>query len=264
MPEHDPQPNALYEDPAVYDILHAPGTADDVDVLEAVHRQYVKDADAFWLEPACGSGRYLRLAARRGRRVIGFDLEAPMIDYARRRAERQGLTDRMTFFVADMRTFATQVKPKSIGLAFNLINTIRHLESDADLLDHFEQVASVLQPGGVYVVGLSLTLYGHEMPSEDVWEGARGRCRVSQFIHYTPPIERDGDRLEQIYSHLTISRPSGTTEIPSSYALRTYDEAQWRRVLEQSPLRVIQTLDQSGQPCIPEAPGYALWILKSI
>ncbi|HED54137.1 MAG TPA: class I SAM-dependent methyltransferase [Phycisphaerales bacterium] len=261
MFEPNDQANALYEDPVVYDILHAPGTAEDVDALESIHTRFASGAPDTWLEPACGSGRYLRLAAKRGHRVIGFDLESSMIEYAAQRADRLGLADRSTFFVADMRTFAPYVKARSVGLAFNLINTIRHLESDDDLLRHFDQIASVLHPGGVYVVGLSLTLYGHEMPSEDVWEGARGRCKVSQFIHYTPPTDRDGDRLEQIYSHLTVSRPSGKTEIPSCYALRAYDEAQWRRAIDRSPLRVIETLDQSGHACRPEAPGYALWVL---
>ena len=35
-PPMEPEPNALYADPSLYDILHASGTADDVDALERI------------------------------------------------------------------------------------------------------------------------------------------------------------------------------------------------------------------------------------
>ena len=33
------------------------------------------------------------------------------------------------------------LKPGSVDFAFNPVNTIRHLESDRAMLDHFEQMA---------------------------------------------------------------------------------------------------------------------------
>ena len=70
----------LYTDPAVYDILHARGTAAEVDGLERMAARVRSGrARQTWLEPACGTARYLRLAARRGRRTVGFDLSPVMI-----------------------------------------------------------------------------------------------------------------------------------------------------------------------------------------
>ncbi len=251
----------LYTDAMVYDILHGPGTAEDVDVLESLVGRHAPGAPGVWLEPACGSGRYLRLAAKRGRSVIGFDLESGMIDYARARAERAGVADRSVYFVGDMRSFGGAIEHDSVGLAFNLINTVRHLETDEDVLAHLGQVSRVLAPDGVYVVGISLTVYGLEPPSEDVWEGARGRCRVTQVIQYLPPTGTDGDRMEQVYSHLTIERPSGEEHRPSHYGLRAYDLDQWRSLLDRSSLRVVGVADGAGEACEPTAPGYSLWVL---
>ncbi|GAB5496388.1 MAG: class I SAM-dependent methyltransferase [Phycisphaerales bacterium] len=256
----DDQPNTLYADPSIYDILHASGTAAEVEALERTAACFCAGAPDVWLEPACGSGRYLRQAATRGKRVIGFDLEEHMIDYARQRAQKAGTAEQHQLFVGDMRSFASEVKPNSVGFAFNPINTIRHLESDEDLLAHFAQIASVLDDAGAYAVGISLTSYEYEMPSEDVWTGKRGTCEVQQVINYMPP-ESKNDRFEQIYSVLTVTRPSGEQQIVSNYRLRTYNESQWRGVIERSALRVLGVVDMEGMPDEPEEPGYAVWVL---
>jgi len=256
----EPEPNALYADPSLYDILHASGTADDVDALERIEACFCAGAKQAWLEPACGSGRYLRLAARRGKQVAGFDLEHSMIEYARERAKKAETADRQNLFVADMREFTDHIKPNSIGLAFNLINTIRHLENDEDVLTHFTEISACLDGCGVYAVGISLTAYGLEMPSEDVWTGKRGTCEVCQVINYIPPADAK-DRAEQIYSHLTVTRPTGEEHIPSSYSLRTYNEHQWRDIVDSSVLRIIGVVDMSAEPTEPEEPGYAIWVL---
>ena len=60
----------FYSDPAVYDILHAPGTAAEVDAHEKIERALMPGRlkkRRLWFEPACGSGRYLKVAAGRGR-----------------------------------------------------------------------------------------------------------------------------------------------------------------------------------------------------
>ncbi|MEM1072331.1 MAG: class I SAM-dependent methyltransferase [Planctomycetota bacterium] len=251
----------LYADPKVYDILHGPGTAEDVDAIERIERRWAEGAPEVWLEPACGSGRYLRVAAKRGRRVVGFDLSSGMIGYAQDRMTRLGLDSRASLFIADMCRFAERVEPGSIGVAFNLINTVRHLGTDRDVLRHFDEVARCLDTRGVYAVGISLTVFGLEPPSEDHWMGRRGRCEVVQHIQYMPPLDPMGDRREQVYSHVTVTRPSGETHQPSNYWLRAYDLDQWRDVIDRSCLTVRGVVDAEGVPCEPTAPGYAIWVL---
>lgn len=254
---------SFYADAGVYDLLHAKGTAAEVDALEKVRSRYITKAPNVWLEPACGSGRVLRIAAKRSasRRVIGFDREEGMVRYAEHRAKLAGLAKRHTLFVAEMTDFAGRIKPGSVGFAFNLINTIRHLESDRELLAHFDQMARVLSPGSVYVVGLTLSMYACEMPSEDVWIGKRGRVSVKQVVNFIPPDDAAGERMELVYSHMTVTTPKGEREINSSYRLRTYSLKQWQSVIGRSALRIAGFADMLGEKASPVEPGYGLWAL---
>lgn len=254
-------PASLYDDPLVYDVLHAPGTASDVAGLFRIERLYAdRNTPKVWLEPASGTGRYLLAAARRGRHTIGIDLSRRMCAFARRRAHDAGLADRCRFVAADMRKFQRHVRAKSVGLAFNLINSIRHLPSDAAMLDHLNQVARALAPGGIYVVGLSATAYGLESPSEDVWTGRRGSLSVTQVVQFEPPSP--GSRWEQVYSVLSISTGTSLRTAQSAYRLRTYSLDQWHALLARSPLHATHTVDERGNPLKPSQSGYALHILR--
>jgi hypothetical protein len=261
--------NTLYDDAEVYDILHAPGTAKDVVGLARIERLYsTAPKAAAWLEPACGSARYLLAAAKKGRRVVGFDLAPVMIDFARARIKDAGVARRASLFVADMADFAGHVKPGSVSLAFNLINSIRHLDTDAALAAHFRDIAATLHPGGVYAVGLSLSLYGFEPPTEDIWQGRRGRTHVHQVVQFEPPTgptagksRSKAARVERVFSHLTISRGKAVTTDHATYGLRTYDPDQWRTAIDRSPLIQLATTDERGTPLPPACPGYTLFIL---
>lgn len=251
----------FYDDPTIYDILHSPGTGEEVDVLERLARRHLPEGEnGLWLEPACGSGRFLRVLARRGRRVAGFDLSPVMIRYARRRLREAGLEDRARLRVADMISFASEFSPQSVSLAFNTINTIRHLPDDESFRAHFEQMARVLRPDGIYVVGMSLSAYDLEEASEDTWEGARGACRVRQIVQYLPPDRRE--RVEEVYSHLSITRPKGTETRDDRYGLRAYNRRQWRKLLLGSSLEVVEVTSDRGEPMQDHDGNYFLYLLR--
>lgn len=249
---------ALYADARVYDILHTPGTAAEVRDLERIAARYATArGNPLWLEPACGSGRYLREAAGRGTRCIGFDLDRGMVRYAQNTFDRRSLPARA--FCADMTDFTDALGRDRATFAFNTINTIRHLPSDAAMLRHLEQVGASLRAGGIYLVGLSLASYGLEFPSEDVWAGGRGRCRVEQVVQYQPADRRD--RIERVYSVVSVATPSAVRHEPSSYALRTYSPEQWDRLISKSAMRLVASIDETGEPREPESPGYNLFVL---
>lgn len=263
----------FYDNAALYDILHRPGTAQEVTFLQRLHTRFgLGPRSGPWLEPACGSARLARLAAARGQPVAGFDLEPAMIAYARDHTPPRD-RPRTHFFQARMEDFDAAIPKRGpwsrYGLAFNLINTIRHLHSDRAMLDHFHAVARVLKPGGLYAIGISLSLYAIEQETEDVWQGARGRCKVSQVVQYIPPEctpnrtrgPRGGNRLERVISHLTITRPRGEEHRDSAYALRTYDLAQWFALLQRSPFKVRTILGDDGVEIPPPKIGYAIWVL---
>ena len=136
----------LYADPMIYDILHSPGTAREVTAFERVEALFAKGPlkdDRLWFEPACGTGRYLRVAARRGRRIAGFDWDIGQIEYARGRIKSgRGIDSPEQFYQADMRSFMADSKSAGYAshtadFAFNPVNSIRLLESNQEMLDHF-------------------------------------------------------------------------------------------------------------------------------
>ncbi len=253
----------LYADAQVYDILHAPGTARDVNALERIAARYAPRGARVWLEPGCGTGRLLRLAAARGRRVIGIDRNPEMLDYARRTLAARGLARRARFIAADMASFTRKLGRDRADFAFIPINTIRHLPGDRAMLAHFRCIERALKPRAVYAVGLTLTTYGMEFPSEDYWEGRRGSCRVQQIIQYVPPASKADGRSEQVHSHLIITRGGAPAEHrDSAYTLRCYSEAQWRSLVRRSPFRIAAVLDSRGRERPVGPSGYAVYVLR--
>lgn len=273
-PGFESDQQGVYADPSAYDILHTPGTAREVDDLERLADRWVVGrrrprppprAAAWWLEPGCGTGRYLRVLASRGRHVVGFDRSPAMVHYAQQRLRVSRLQGRVRLFTCDMQRFADRLVPAAIEFAFNLHNTLRHLPTDEALLVHLEDMARVLQPGGVYAVGISLTQYGRESADEDVWVGRRGRCTVRQVVQYLPPgtAGNRARRFERVVSHLAIERPSGVEHRDATYELRCYSNRQWTRLLERSALQRVATVDWWGRPLRGRPAPYAIDLLSA-
>jgi SAM-dependent methyltransferase len=257
----------LYADPVLYDILYTPGTAAEVDALERIEKHHAtlpRPRNRLWFEPACGTGRYLRVARGRGRRVAGFDLDERQLAYARGRLDcpaRHLFSADMTNFDAE---FAQSGLPASrIGFAFNPVNTLRHLPSDAAYVQHFAQMARVMAPGALYVVGLSLVNYDWLFPEEDVWQATRGSCRVTQLVNYLPPEPgTKRARRETVLSHLTVNRPGGEEHFDASYDLHCCDRKQWRQLLKRAPVQWVASCDPSGQPLNDRTLPYQWEVLR--
>ncbi len=266
-----------YDLPAWYDILHARGTAADVDGIERVARRHLpgRRGSLHLLEPACGTARHLRRAVKRGHRVVGVDLSRPMLEYAEaalrrdRDADGRGRLVEADIEHLDRRTLGLAADETGPDVAFCLVNSLRHLPSDAALARHLRSTLDLLRPGGVYVVGLGLTDYGGEQPSEDVWHGARGPCRVTQVVQYLPAPGGRGPeaRRERVVSSLAVVTPTAETFVDHRYDLRAYDARQWSAVLNRAGAEVVATVDEAGNdfdwPWREGSMGYGLFVLRS-
>lgn len=248
----------FYDEAQVYDILHTPGTAREVDGLERMVRRAIGRRPSRLLEPACGSGRYLRVLARRGYQATGVDINPRMVAYANERLRRLGLRRRARAIEAPMESFADRVGHACFDAAFNLINTIRHLASDRAMLAHFSEVRRVLKPDGVYVVGLSLSDPAIEQPSEDVWQARRGAVHVHQLVSYLPAWR---PRRERVCSHLAVRTPSGVRHIDSVYELRSYTIAQWEHLVRRGGFEIAGVVDDAGDAIEVPRVGYAIFVL---
>lgn len=259
-----PEVTEPYAHPSIYDILHTPGTSQDVDVLERIATRFDAPGGARrrWLEPACGSGRYLRVLAGRGHRATGIDLDRGMLDYAHQGLHRRGLSRRVKLVQADMTDFVDEVGEATHDVAFIPVNSLRHLLDGDGVRRHFHQVARALKPEGLYLVGISLSLYGEEDPSEDEWIGRRGPCTVRQLVQYLPP-ERT-TRQETVISHIEVERPSGIEVFDTTYVLRSYDARQWSATLRDSGFERIGSVTDKGKD-LPDFPVNYQWdVLRRI
>jgi SAM-dependent methyltransferase len=187
-----------------------------------------------------------------------------MLRYARKlMSEREKKMIRLVH--ADMSDMDGVCKPGTVDFSFNMINTIRHLASDAAMLRHLRAIARALKPGGIYVVGMSLSNYEYETESEDRWEGSLGATTVIQNVQYLPAHGGKGvnGRKEKVISQILARRGSQEEHHDDVYFLRSYDLRQWVLLLEKSPLRLIATIDEKGEPIPPAEPGYTLFVLAN-
>lgn len=234
------EPKSFYDCPQWYDIVHAKGTAAEVDQLVRINRRFGNGGKR-WLEPACGTGRHLRVLAQRGYEATGYDSSAVMLDYARARLAARGLRARL--HRGDMATFA---RSAAFDLVFNLINTFRHMLDPLDALAHLNCIARSLHPRGVYVLGLDLVDYDDPDHGEEVWAARRGSCKVCHVMFNLPPDRRR--RRERIINHLIVDRPSGRACFESHYDLLSYNLAEWLNLLEESELECVGAFDFAWAP----------------
>lgn len=237
----------LYAEPALYDLIHAAGTDDEVWLLDRIAGLHGTSGQKSALEPACGTGRYLAGLLRRGWAVEGYDLSPDMARYAAARLKKHG--KRALVKTGDMRSYRTK---RRFGLVFNLLSTFRHLMSDRDALAHLRGCAAALAPGGVMVLGMDLALYGKDEPDEESWT-ERGMNHVMMTL---PPERRK--RRERIMNFVTVP---GRKVIESHYDLRSYDAREFASLLKESPLKLIAAYGYDGKPAKLGGPERALWFV---
>lgn len=259
----------LYGMPLAYEVLHWKGTGKEVRGLLRMAGKFVgvqAKARGTWLEPACGTGRYLRVAAERVEKCIGVDLAEELMAFGRNEMSPK-VRKKVRLIKGDMTKLEEVVKAGSVDFAFNMINTVRHVKSDAAMVRHLRGVRHALRPGGVYVVGLSLSWYGMEAPSEDVWQGTLQGLRVLQTVQYLPAVggAKARERMEQVLSHLQMTQGRGKGarmwDVDDRYELLSFNLEEWMKVVERAGMRVIATVDEEGNEIAPAEPGYSIFVL---
>lgn len=236
-----------YDYPEWYDILHWPGTEEEADGLIQIAKQFCsssKSDDLSFFEPACGTARHLRALGTHGHACVGLDSNEKMLTYGRERANALELGN-FTLVNGDMTRFDSGDVGKNYDLAFCLANSIRHIQSDELLIRHLQNVRQTLRNGGAYAVGVGLTGYELESPSEDIWFGERAGTKVTQAVQYEPATREA--RTERVISQLCVIDDQSETHVSHEYDLHAMDASQWSSIVDESGFHVKGVVDDTGE-----------------
>jgi SAM-dependent methyltransferase len=157
-----------------YDIAFWRDVTDEVTFIQNLYQRKLGRPLRSFLDNACGPGYHARIMAKRGVKSIGLDLMPEMVEYARRRAEEEGVA--VHWIAADMRTVRL---PEPVDFAFTSFDSLDCLHTYDEIIPHLETMAANLTPGGLYMIeathlkSSSLSAYG-----DFHYEGQRNGTKV--------------------------------------------------------------------------------------
>jgi len=106
------------------------------------------------LDVACGEGTFAVAMAKKGFQVTGIDRSSRMLEFARKRAERENV--QVEFFLQDMRSLSFEEKFDLVTCWYDSLNYLLELE---DLEGTFEGVYRALRADGLFIFDMN-TIYG--------------------------------------------------------------------------------------------------------
>jgi len=227
----------LYDFPKYYDLLFGSDWKAEYDFLLNCFDRYAKCKVKRIFEPACGTGRLLIKLAQAGYEVSGNDLNPHAIDYCNARFKRNGFPE--SAVIGDMSNFKLK---KKAHVAFNMINSFRHLDSESAAKGHFRCVTDSLTKGGLYIFGIHLTpMVGDRMENE-AWIARKGNLQINSYM-WSKELDLK-KRNECLGMTLDIYTPSNHQRIVDEMNYRTYTAKQMTKLISHTPeLEVVAVHD---------------------
>jgi len=137
-----------YRYPQYYEIALAPtDPVGEVDFFETAIAAFSRVGVRRVFELGAGTAPYLGEWHRRGYDYCGLDLSPAMLEFARDKADRDGIDAR--FVEGDMRAL-----DRSLGrfdLAYVMLGSL-YTRSNREFLDHLDRMADLLPPGALYLL----------------------------------------------------------------------------------------------------------------
>ena len=121
--------------------------------LKAILDRFGIPAGGRILDAPCGIGRHGTRLAKMGYRAVGVDLSPVFVARASELARREGVEDRTTYRVGDLRRLSEAV-PTAEGpfdVALNLWTSLGYYDEDADVRILLEY-AKLVRPGGLLII----------------------------------------------------------------------------------------------------------------
>ena len=228
---------SIYDHPKYYDLVFGADCAAEIKFILGCGDRYMNRAPKRMFEPACGTGSLLFWLAKKGYDVAGLDLNPNAVEFCNARLKRKGFPE--SAFVADMADF--QVKRK-YDIAFNTINSFRHLNSEHAARDHLRCMGDAVRKGGLYLLGVHLTPTEAPPSETESWSARRGHLWINTHMWTN---DRDTkSRVERFGIYFDVHRPSESLRIIDELVLRSYTPSQMNRLIKSSECwEVIATHD---------------------
>lgn len=227
----------LYDHPKYYDLVFGSDWKAEFNFLRRCFEQFANRKVRRIFEPACGTGRLLVRLAEAGYEVSGNDLNRHAVDYCNERLRRKGFPENVE--VGDMSDFRLR---KKVDAAFNLINSFRHLSSEAAAVGHLRSVAGSLARGGLFLLGLHLTPTKGPASDEESWSARRGNLMVNSRMWSTGIDLRR--REESVSMTFDIYTPRRQFRMAEEIVFRTYTAPQMKKLIDSVPeLELVETFD---------------------
>ena len=126
-----------------------------------------------FLELACGPARHAREFSKRNWKSYALDNSAEMVEYALHEAKKENTE--ITGIVGDMISFKLD---KKVSLACTLMESIAHISTNDDMVEHLRSVAKNLKPGGIYVIEGTHPMYFFPDDEPNTWTSHKGKFSV--------------------------------------------------------------------------------------
>jgi SAM-dependent methyltransferase len=218
----------IYDYPRYYDLIFGSDWRAEFGFLTKCFGAYATGEVRRLFEPACGTGRLLYRFAQAGYDVSGLDLNERAIAFCNQRLVKHGYP--ASTFVADMSDFTLK---KKVDVAFNTINSFRHLLTEKQAVNHLRCVAAALRKGGVYILGFHLTPLTGVTTDNEAWSARRGHLCVNTSMWTTG---RDMTaREERCAMTFDILTPTNHLQLQDEIVFRTYTRKQMQQLLKKVP-----------------------------
>ena len=218
---------SIYDHPKYYDLVFGADCAAEVKFILGCGDQFMRRAPEKFFEPACGTGRLLYALAKRGFQVGGLDLNPKAVDFCNARFARHRLDASVS--VADMSKFRV---PRRYDLAFNTINSFRHLSSEAAAADHLRCMGKAIRVGGLYLLGVHLTPREVAPTETESWSARRGHLSIN--THMWTKERNPRSRVERFGIQFDVHSPSRSFRILDELVLRSYTDKQMNKLIVNS------------------------------
>lgn len=193
------------------------------------------------LDLGCGSGRYARLIARHGFKVLGIDLSRPLLSIARRESN---CPDNLWYVRADMRSIPSSVK---FSLIVSLFTSFGYFE-DHENIRLLHDVKELLLPDGIFVL---------DLPNRIAVERSVRDSAVTTRNDGEMTI-RETRRFDTTKSRVIkqIDIKTGGDSYRYYESVRLYDYGEMETMLLSAGLAISEPVwgDYSGQPFNDESP----------